>query len=629
MNYTRALMAEASVVAGSMLGPYSLGDRLGMGGMAEVYVAHRAGPRGFAKRFAVKRILPELAQDARFVAMFCDEARICAALCHPNIVQVVDFGEANGELFMAMEFVDGVSLARLLRSVSARREHFPLAIALHIVHEVLRGLAFAHQARDEHGRPLGIVHRDVSPGNVLIGRSGDVKLGDFGIVRSEFVDRRTYPGELKGKVGYMSPEQVMGTDVDPRSDLFTVGIILAEMLLARPLFSGQNEFEILTNIYEANLSVLERHGLELESSILELLRKALSRESERRFQSAVEFANAVRDVARELGLQLGDAELVPWLSNLGILPSRSGTHERLLQAQAEQAQAQADAIEDNSRFTTVPVPGLSSAQSGQRSAQPPPPAARPPRFGEPLTRAASWRSALDRMTLPAVLHAVAARQETGVLVARNERREKHFYFVEGELRAARSTEHSELLGTRLLRADRITERDLTDALNTCKQTGRSLGEELVARGIVRASSLLRELVEQVEARFIELFAWRDGTLWFVPGVRELHLEVKAPALMPALVTHAIREAYTDDEIALWFARACKLPVTRGQARRVDPTKLGLSLAERRALERAAKATSIEGLVNELSGERVATPRETLFGLFVGVSIGVVSVPGWR
>jgi len=279
-------MAHASVVAGSMLGPYLLGDRLGLGGMAEVYVAHRAGPRGFAKRFAVKRILPELAMDARFVAMFCDEARICAALCHPNIVQVVDFGESQGELFMAMEFVDGVSLARLLRTVSARRERFPRGIALHIAHEVLRGLAFAHDAHDEQGRPLGIVHRDVSPGNVLIGRAGEIKLGDFGIVRSEFVDRRTYPGELKGKVGYMSPEQVMGTDVDPRSDLFTVGIILAEMLLARPLFSGQNEFEILTNIYEANLSVLDRHAEELPPPILQTLRKALARDPQLRFQNA-------------------------------------------------------------------------------------------------------------------------------------------------------------------------------------------------------------------------------------------------------------------------------------------------------------------------------------------------------
>lgn len=628
-------MPQASVLAGSMLGPYLLGDRLGLGGMAEVYVAHRAGPRGFAKRFAVKRILPELALDARFVAMFCDEARICAALCHPNIVQVVDFGESNGELFMAMEFVDGVSLARLLRTVSARRERFPRAVALHIAHEVLRGLAFAHQAEDEHGRPLGIVHRDVSPGNVLIGRAGEIKLGDFGIVRSEFVDRRTYPGELKGKVGYMSPEQVMGTDVDPRSDLFTVGIVLAEMLLARPLFSGQNEFEILTNIYEADLSVLDRHGPELPESLLRALQKALARDPALRFQSALEFGTALREVARELQLVLGEAEVVPWLASLGVLASRSGTHEKLSPGAGPPQALAAASQSGQDSLTTEPAPALQSVSlPGDRASPPLPPRAPPlpiraPRFGEPLTRVASWRSALDRMTLPAVLHAVAAREETGVLAVRNERREKHFYFVEGELRAARSTEHSELLGTRLLSAGRITERDLKDALDSCKDSGRSLGEELVARGIVRQSSLLRELMEQVEARFVELFGWDDGTLWFVPGVRDKHLEIKAPSLLPALVTHAIREAYTEDELALWFARAGKLPVARGAARRVDPTKLGLSLAERRALERAVKATSIESLVSELSSERVATPRETLFGLFVGISIGIVSVPGWR
>jgi len=306
------------------------------------------------------------------------------------------------------------------------------------------------------------------------------------------------------------------------------------------------------------------------------------------------------------------------------LTSRSGTHERFVQAQAQHAEAAG-----RSQLNTVPAPAISASQSGERPAVRAAPHAQATRFGEPLTRIASWRSALDRMTLPAVLHAVAAREETGVLVARSEGREKHFFFVEGELRGARSTEHSELLGARLLKAERVNERDLRDALNACKLTGRSLGEELVARGIVRASSLLRELIEQVEARFVELFAWNDGTLWFVPGVRELGLEVKAPSLMPALVTHAIREAYSEDELALWFARASKLPVHRGLAKRVDPTKLGLTLAERRALERAVKAKSIESLVAELSAERVATPNEALFGLFVGLSIGIISVPGWR
>src|SRR5688572_30302465 len=282
--------------ARTMLGPYELGERLGLGGMAEVFVAYRAGPHGFAKKVALKRILPELAQDARFVAMFCDEARISAPLCHPNIVQVIDFGESQGELFMAMEYVEGVSLAKLLRYVSGRRERFPLGAALFIAHEVLSGLAFAHEACDENGNPLGIVHRDVSPGNVLIGRAGDVKLGDFGILLSAFVDRRTYPGELKGKIGYMSPEQAMGSPVDARSDLFAVGIVLAEMLLARPLFSGKNEFEILSKIYEADLSAIDRYGHGIPAEVLDIARTALSRQAQDRFASAASFAIAIQSV---------------------------------------------------------------------------------------------------------------------------------------------------------------------------------------------------------------------------------------------------------------------------------------------------------------------------------------------
>src|SRR5688572_15494974 len=134
-------MALLRAHGSNRLGPYELGERLGAGGMAEVYVARRAGPRGFNKKFAIKRILPQLSRDSRFVAMFCDEARICAALTHPNIVQVVDFGESDGELFMAMEFIDGVSVAKLLRSVAARGKRFPLEVALFIAHEVLRALS--------------------------------------------------------------------------------------------------------------------------------------------------------------------------------------------------------------------------------------------------------------------------------------------------------------------------------------------------------------------------------------------------------------------------------------------------------------------------------------------------------
>lgn len=403
--------------ARTVLGPYELGERLGLGGMAEVFVAYRAGPHGFAKKVALKRILPELAQDARFVAMFCDEARISAPLCHPNIVQVIDFGESQGELFMAMEYVEGVSLAKLLRYVSGRRERFPLGAALFIAHEVLTGLSFAHDACDENNNPLHIVHRDVSPGNVLIGRAGDVKLADFGIVRSAYVDRRTYPGELKGKVGYMSPEQVMGIEVDPRSDLFTVGIILSEMLIARPLFSGQNEFDILTKIYEADLSALGKYGADLAPPVRDVLRQALAKAPADRFNSARDFAAALRRLAQASQLALDDSELVPWLSALGVLPSRSGTHEvtRL----------------PSSLGPTAPPPEPSPRPVLRpTSAAPPPPRSSVPAAPMP---GLPFRRALVRPELPALVFAISLNGDTGELHVEGTHGELRLAFEDGKL----------------------------------------------------------------------------------------------------------------------------------------------------------------------------------------------------
>lgn len=310
------------------LGPYELGELLGVGGMAEVYVAHRRGPRGFMKKVAVKRILPQHARDPRFVEMFCDEARICAALAHPNIVQVMDFGEYDGQLFMAMEYVDGGSLAGLLRELAERRQHFPLEMALHVAHQVLNGLAFAHMARDENGWPLRIVHRDVSPGNVLLGGVGSVKLSDFGIVRSTLVDRRTYPGELKGKVGYMSPEQVAGEEVDARSDLFSVGILLGEMLVGRPMFRGQSDLDALKRAYKADLREFERHATRVPDIVRDLVRRAMAREPARRFQTAVEFGQAIQRAVDRERLAWGTPDLVGWLAGLGLL-KRSGVRESL------------------------------------------------------------------------------------------------------------------------------------------------------------------------------------------------------------------------------------------------------------------------------------------------------------
>src|ERR1700753_1488761 len=172
-------MGLVRAASGSSIGMYVLERKLGEGGMAEVFLASRNGPHGFTKRVAIKRILPELSDDSQLIQMFCDEARVAATLSHPNIAQVVEVGEDEGELYIVMEYVDGVSCSTLLKNAAARGEAIPVGAALYVAREILLALAFAHEAMDETGQPLGIVHRDVSPSNVLVGRIGNVKLIDF------------------------------------------------------------------------------------------------------------------------------------------------------------------------------------------------------------------------------------------------------------------------------------------------------------------------------------------------------------------------------------------------------------------------------------------------------------------
>lgn len=299
MVYVRGV----SLVAPDRIGPYEIITRLATGGMAEVFLGRRTGPHGFEKYVAVKRILPELASDRDFLGMFIDEARIGAKLHHPNVVQVFDFGEVDGAPYIVLELVQGSTAGQLLRAVPpVRREPsdavtvapptVSVATALHVALSVLRALAYAHDLRDERARPLNLVHRDVSPSNVLFDTSGGVKLTDFGIVRFTDMDRRTITGQVKGKAGYMSPEQVRGEELDARSDLFNVGILLAELLLGEPLFRGLGEVEMLLRIRDANIDALERSA-RVPDALRPILRRALARHREDRYPSAADFARAL------------------------------------------------------------------------------------------------------------------------------------------------------------------------------------------------------------------------------------------------------------------------------------------------------------------------------------------------
>lgn len=303
-------------------GPYRTEQVLGRGGMAVVHVARCVAT---GERFAAKRILPEYAESPAFIRMFYKEAYVGGRLDHPNVVRVVDFGEQDGELVLVTEHVDGTSCGRMLAAVSKQDEHFPLPVALEIACEVLEGLAYTH-GLERDDTPLPIVHRDVSPGNILLGAAGEVKLADFGVAQCDGT-RDTLPGMLKGKLGYMSPEQVDGLEVDGRSDLFSLGVVLFEMLTGRPFFTGKDDFEILGQMYESTLTpLLSAQASSLPLELRLILATALARRREERFDDAREFSLALQGFARHAHIPLERRSLVAWLRRFDIWPLRSGTY---------------------------------------------------------------------------------------------------------------------------------------------------------------------------------------------------------------------------------------------------------------------------------------------------------------
>ncbi|WP_428262007.1 serine/threonine protein kinase [Haliangium sp.] len=280
-------------------GRYQLLERLAVGGMAELFLARdRGAARIGDPPVVIKRLLPHMAGQPHFKDMFLDEARLTKRLNHPKIAQTYDFGRCGAQLFIAMEFVDGIDALALLRECAHRKVRLPPQIAVYTVQQVLDALDFAHNQVDDKGNPLGVVHRDISPSNVLLSRSGDIKLVDFGIARASQRSHHTKDGTLKGKYGYMSPEQVVDEVIDARSDLFSVGIVLAELLTGRRLFAAASELDVLLMVRDASLERLDRYGRHIGGDLDRILRKALKKRPDERFENAADFREALDDWMR-------------------------------------------------------------------------------------------------------------------------------------------------------------------------------------------------------------------------------------------------------------------------------------------------------------------------------------------
>jgi serine/threonine protein kinase len=323
-------------------GKYLLLERLGRGGMAEVWKARITGPAGFARTMVVKRILPQLVEDPSFVQMFVTEARLSARLNHANIVTVFELGEVHGEYFLAMEYVRGHDLMTVLRAHSPRGVPSP-GFGAYVLREVARGLGYAHSLTDEEGHPLQLIHRDLSPSNVMLGFDGGIKLLDFGIAKAmaEANDKTTLTGTLKGKLGYMSPEQAEGGEIDHRGDLFSLGVLLFECITGRRLFKGIHDTQTLAQVRATKVPVPSSINAEVPPQLDEICLKALARNPDDRYQSGEELGAALDRVAHQL--DWGPERMVTLMRSLfptefSLTPTKPRIEEHPLEISVEESQ---------------------------------------------------------------------------------------------------------------------------------------------------------------------------------------------------------------------------------------------------------------------------------------------------
>ncbi len=297
-------------------GAYTLLDRVALGGMAEVWKARMKGVEGFQKTVAIKKILPHLTDSVDFVTMFIDEAKLAAQLNHPNIIHIYDLGKLEDDYYIAMEYVEGKDLRSMLNTARKREQPMPTGLALLVAARLASALDYAHRKRDFDNRELGLVHRDVSPQNVLISYEGDIKLCDFGIVKAVAKASKTQMGALKGKLQYMSPEQAWGRVVDARSDIFSLGSVLFEMLTGRRLFAGESEISVLEAVREARIQSVREIEPGISEAVDAIVRRALAKDPDDRYQTAGEMQKELETVLYGFKPTPSQGELAAYMHRL-------------------------------------------------------------------------------------------------------------------------------------------------------------------------------------------------------------------------------------------------------------------------------------------------------------------------
>ncbi len=594
-------MGDEKLGKSSQLGQYVLGERLAAGGMAEIFHASCITPGRFDRPIVLKRMHKHLAENREFVSMFVDEARISTRLDHPNIVQLFDFQANSDGLYIILEYIEGPDLLSLLKGAARRRTTMPPEIAAYITCHILEALDYAH-SMEINGRPLGVVHRDVSPGNVLISQHGRVKLADFGIARANDRQRETATGTLKGKYGYMSPEQIEAKHLDGRSDIFSTAIVLAELLMSKRLFRATNQLDVLLMVRSANLGRLEANGQHIDPSLLAIIRKALARDREDRYATAGEFRDALAEWLASGKQRMSTSILKSYIRELTdegyVKPASqgegtgsltlSGTNTRALSLAARGA---ANVGREMFELGAVRPIDLTLGAAGVTVITSRPDVLQqiadeyedvtietPLEAGEALDCGHGELGFLLPLDL---VGAIAANERTGLLTLERDDINKQAYFVDGHPIFVASNDPQERFGQFLLLRGLLTQEQLDRAIATMPHFGGKLGQALVGLHLLKPVDAVHLLAAQVSEKLLRSCSWDCGRFVWQAGQENPHDTVALHLSSHRIVARGV-QLIPETRLTDWIQVRRDLAPNLAQYAPYESYGLGPSLSKRLA-----------------------------------------------